>query len=85
MENASGPVNTHYGPTGETCIDYVLIPQCLRKNINTCATGSYDPVNMSDHNPVSVDLNVEEFPCGATEGTLPTKLRWDKNDPTIPP
>ena len=81
MESASGPINTHYGPTGESCIDYILIPQCFKENVRPCRTGGYDPINTSDHKPVYVDIEVGEFPCGATEGFLPCKLRWDKMSP----
>ena len=81
MSNAVGPVNTHYGPTGETCIDYVLVPEVLLDSFGHCVTSSYDPLNTSDHIPLSIVFNIDGVPCGATEGILPTKLRWDKMTP----
>ena len=35
--NAKVPINTHYGLTGETCIDYVMVPEYIVPNITECA------------------------------------------------
>ena len=75
---ATGPINTHHGPTGETCIDYILTPSALRENCIKCQTLDYEGLNTSDHVPICAELSIAGIPRGCTEGYIPTKLRWDK-------
>ena len=53
--NSYGPLNTHYGPTGETCLDYILVPSPLVTNCHDCHTLDIDGLNTSDHVPVSLN------------------------------
>ena len=76
--SATGPLNTHYGPTGETCIDYIFIPSSLRESCLNCHTLDTEGLNTSDHVPICAKLNIVGIPRGCTEGYIPIKLRWDK-------
>ena len=78
MIDCAGPVNTHYGPTGESCIDYILVPDALIKNAYQCEVHDNHPLNTSDHLPVSLSLNIGAIPRCTTDGPQPTRLRWDK-------
>ena len=75
---ASGPVNTHYGPTGDSCIDYTMIPSHLTDAVFACRVHVYEALNTSDHIPISVLINLGNIPRGAVEGCPQNKLRWDK-------
>ena len=37
-QNATGLVNTHHGPTGESCLDYIMLPSHLLENVSMCHT-----------------------------------------------
>ena len=52
-KEAKGPVNTHYGPTVETCIDYILVPNHLTNSISL----DDNPLNTSDHLLVKIAIN----------------------------
>ena len=78
--NVQGPLNTHYGPTGSSCIDYVLVPNYLASNIVECLTLNEDVLNTSDHLPVKINIRIGSIPRGCTEGVLVDKIRWDKLD-----
>ena len=77
---ATGPIDTHYGPTGQTCIDYVLVPSYLNESISTCVTLDNEPLNTSDHLPVRLSIDLGTIPRGSTEGLVQNKIRWDKMD-----
>ena len=77
---ATGPIDTHYGPTGQTCIDYVLVPSYLNESISTCVTLDNEPLNTSDHLPVRLSIDLGTIPQGSTEGLVQNKIRWDKMD-----
>ena len=79
-KDARGPVNTHVGPTGETCIDYVLVPNYLCESVLDCITLADNPLNTSDHLPVKISINLGDVPRGCSEGSIVKKLRWDKLD-----
>ena len=49
QQYAKGPVNTHYGPTGSSCIDYILLPKDLEPMISKCSVVEEDPLNTSDY------------------------------------
>ena len=73
-----GPVNTHFGPTGETCLDYVMIPDALLTTVTCCKTHEYHALNTSDHLPVSATLSLGDIPRGSVDYEQNSRLRWDK-------
>ena len=75
---SAGPLNTHYGPTGQTCIDYIFVPNAIFVNCLECHTLDLDPLNTSDHIPVCVTMDLGAIPRGCTEGVCPVRIRWDK-------
>ena len=75
---AIGSVNTHFGPTGETCLDYLMIPDALSISVTSCETHAYHSLNTSDHVPVSLSLAPGTIPRGTADGIGNTRLRWDK-------
>ena len=83
MSDATGLLNTHHGPTGESCIDYLIIPVHLKDSVLECHTYDYDTLNTSDHVPVSMKLDIGNIPRGAVEGAPQPKFRWDKLSPEM--
>ena len=47
QRNAGGPLNTYHGPTGETAIDYILVPQQLQDRIVQCQVLEEEALNTS--------------------------------------
>ena len=78
MAVSTGPINTHFGPTGETCLDYLIIPEALTVSLTRCRTHEYHHLNTSDHVPVSASLSLGSIPRGTGDCPQNTRLRWDK-------
>ena len=58
----SGPVNTHYGPMGDSCIDYTMIPSHLKDAVIAFRVHVYEALNTTDHIPISVSINLGNIP-----------------------
>ena len=78
QEYASGPVNTHYGPTGSSCLDYILVPKDLELAVCKCSTIEEDPLNTSDHYPVVIEIVVGSIPMQNIEVNVPRRIKWSK-------
>ena len=78
---STGLLNTHHGPTGDTCIDYMMIPNLLKNKVVSCHTSDYDALNTSDHTSISMKITLDGIPRGAVDGANLSKLRWDKMTP----
>ena len=77
-KNAMGPIFTHYGPTGQSTIDYILVPYILRgKTVKYGVAGDH-VLNTSDHNPVFVVCDIKTLPNLHINGNNVKSLRWDK-------
>ena len=76
--SAIGPINTHYGPTGDTCIDYIMTPEVIYQQVTECIVSEYAPLNTSDHVPVGITLKTGGLPSGAVQDERASKIRWDK-------
>ena len=63
---ALGPVDTYYGPTGSSTIDYICIPRDPVSLFTSCVVSNNDPLNASDHEAVSVVLDLEVLRNRAT-------------------
>ena len=77
-EAAQGPVDTFYGPTGTSCIDYFMVPRELKDMVSECMVMEEDPLNTSDHLPVRLILNLEKIPCVASKGFVNRSVNWKK-------
>ena len=55
--DAEGPLNTHYGPCGVTCIDYMMVPQYLRHDVMQ----PHAPIQPSKHFRSCPDFDVDQF------------------------
>ena len=75
---SSGPLNTFYGPNGESCLDYLLVPECMDKLVVKCKTLQKEALNTSDHVPVCADLDLGSLDLCASEISPPKKILWDK-------
>ena len=77
---ATGPLNTFDNDMGNSCIDYILVPTELWPKVTSCSCMSNDPLNTSDHSPVSAVFMVK----GAKKLTIDVKrkpnLKWGKLD-----
>ena len=80
---ALGPINTHYGPTGDTCIDYIMVPATISPQVRECMVLDYAPLNTSDHVPVGVVLETGGIPKGVTQENRASRTRWDKMTPEM--
>ena len=58
-----------------------MMPSHRKKEVLTCHTDDYDPLNTSDHVSVSISIGLGNIPQGAVEGLNQCKLRWDKLTP----
>ena len=81
-KNADGPLNTFYGHNGNSCIDYVLVPADLAKSISNCTTLDHEPLNSSDHNPVTCSINLGCIERTTIEMKKKSSLKWNRLDPT---
>ena len=77
---ADGPVDTHFGPTGQSCIDFIALPEGLSEHLQTCVVFEDDAINTSDHNPVSAVIDFGSMPriCRSYEASK--KVKWGKVD-----
>ena len=57
------PVNTHYGPTGSSCTDYIMLPEYLLELVESCVVHETNPLNTSDHNQISMILCINWIQC----------------------
>ena len=78
MPTATGPVNTHHGPTGSTCIDYFLIPEHIKDNVMECKTWCEHPLNTSDHDPISISLDIGKIERQSVLIDATRSVRWSK-------
>ena len=75
---AAGPVDTFYGPTGSSCIDYFMVPNELKDMIHECKVIEEEPLNTSDHLPIRIVINLKSIPCASTKGFLNRSIKWNK-------
>ena len=45
----------------KSMIDYIVLPALFIEKINSCVVGEWQPDLMSDHVPITVSLNNQEF------------------------
>ena len=60
-----------------------MIPRHLREEVAVCHTHDYEPLNTSDHVPITMSIRMDDIPCGAIAGVQHSKLRWDKLSPEV--
>ena len=77
-EYAKGPVVTHCGPTGSTCIDYILVPEVINMDILECGVIEEDGLNTSDHYPVYVKIDLMNLERQSIEVESARNVRWNK-------
>ena len=80
-QQAKGPLHTHEGPTGISCIDYVLVPEMLIPGILQCGVVPDNVLNCSDHNPVYVECNFAMLPELSSKPCRQKSIRWSKIEP----
>ena len=75
---ATGPVDTYYGPTGQSCIDYILIPNAWEHVVENWIVKGEEVLNTSDHYPVQVTLNIGSQGAFENDANKAKLKRWDK-------
>ena len=73
----TGPNYTY--PSGQTAttVDYILVNTELVPYVNSCEILTPDPLNLSDHLPISVSICVNNIKYTHSEPT-PSKINWSK-------
>ena len=79
--SATGPVNTFYGPNGESCIDYILVPNVLKGFTQECITMENEPLNVSDHYPVTCTFKLGSVECNTIIIESSGSIKWNKMRP----
>ena len=75
---STGSPLTFFGPTGSSVIDHILIPAELSKVLLHSQVLGEDPINVSDHRPVTADLNLGSLIPNVTTAKENKFLKWDK-------
>ena len=75
---ATGPVDTYFGPTGQSTIDYILVPRACEHLVEKCIVKGEEVLNTSDHNPVQVTLNFGSLGAIKNDMNKAKLKRWDK-------
>ena len=75
---AVGPLFTYQGPTGQSVIDYILVPTLVRRSILGCGVIADHVLNTSDHNPVFIKCSFERIPRLSNDCKQKKTLRWGK-------
>ena len=78
---ATGPIDTHEGPTGSSTIDYVLLPHSLHDKVVTCGVSDEEALCTSDHRAVRVVLNLNAIRDRVVHTQGVKRRRWDKCSP----
>ena len=73
-----GPTDTHYGPTGSSCLDYVLVPKHITDKVLSCTVLEEEALNTSDHYPVSVKIDVGSIELQVIEVNAARNVKWNK-------
>ena len=77
-KTATGPVDTFNGPTGSSTIDYKCIQSNKEGVIVSCNTSDNDPLNNSDHEVVSMTLNLTMLKSRHSSPVRPKIKFWNK-------
>ena len=78
---AKGPVDTHFGLTGQSCIDFIAIPTALSSNLMECYVLMDDSLNTSDHNPVVALMDLGSLPRTCSVFEPPKRIKWNRITP----
>ena len=74
---ATGPKYTYFSGLSETTVDCIFIDSSFAPYVNSCQIATHDPLNVSDHLPISISIHVKEmFKAGSVH--LPPKINWSK-------
>ena len=75
---AQGPVCSYQGHNGNSCIDYILVPRYMMKQVASCRTGRNESMNTSDHLPIEAVLRIDALPRSVECKRKKQRIRWDK-------
>ena len=78
---AKGPLDTYVGPTGSSTIDLIMVSADLSHMVSSCHTSDDEALNTSDHNVVSITLEVENVRAAEDNARTNKRTRWDKLSP----
>ena len=73
----TGPNYTYLSGQTATTVDYILVNTKLVPYVNSCEILTPDPLNLSDHLPISVSICVNNIKYTHSEPT-PSKINWSK-------
>ena len=78
QSEARGPLSTFVGPTGQSSIDYVMVPAECYSLVTDCFVGEDEILNTSDHRPVHARLNLCSVRSNVVNRVRKGVKRWDK-------
>ena len=81
LDLTTGSVHTHEGPNSYSTLDYILIPNVIRRYISKCYVEDNHPLNSSDHSPVSAKCVIHGLAHTKSSDHVSDRIRWDKLTP----
>ena len=78
---ATGPVTTFKGGMGISTIDYIAIPEGLKRHLISCEVLKDDILNASDPYPVKISLNLQCLPRMVKSCPSSSRIKW--NNPNV--
>ena len=74
----TGPRITHFGPTGSSMLDYIMVPNALVEMINQISVLDEEGLNTSDHNPISMIILCDIPQIKGVKRKPTGHIKWDK-------
>ena len=62
-------------------IDYILVPVALKNIVQECITLENEPLNVSDHYPITCKLNLGSVDCNTIVIEPKGSIKWSKIRP----
>ena len=77
-DDTRGAPITFSGPTGCSCIDFILMPNDIAGKVEWSENLIEHPLNTSDHCPVATSISIDGIQRNFIEGNESKRVRWDK-------
>ena len=74
---AVGPTTTFFGPIGSSVIDHILVPDEVYSVTTSSRVLLDDPLNVSDHYPVSMEANLGVLKANLASPVKAKLRKWD--------
>ena len=71
-----GPSYTYFSANYSSTLDYIICDVSLTDNLINCFTYPTHPLNLSDHLPISLTLDLPNTPSTSSQPELPRRINW---------